>query len=158
MLEKPNPQAIIIFTILGQIEIILHSIIISHIFNRTKYYIILPSAIAFLVGTYTKLFGFEYADRHIIQIAIVLVLCVLGFSFFIYVNTALNNLYQDQHMTVVKIIQENKLSQIYCDTLHNLDEGIILIDDGKQEFVNQRMQDLFLNLEMSIVDENITQL
>lgn len=61
-------------------------------------------------------------------------------------------------MTVVKIIQENKLSQIYCDTLHNLDEGIILIDDGKQEFVNQRMQDLFLNLEMSIVDENITQL
>ena len=67
-------------------------------------------------------------------------------------------MYQDQHMTVVKIIQENKLSQIYCDTLHNLDEGIILIDDGKQEFVNQRMQDLFLNLEMSIVDENITQL
>lgn len=74
-----------------------------------KYFILIPSSLIFLTGTYLKLFGFENTDKHVVQIIIVLILCAFGGSFFFYINAALVNVNHDQSMTVTKIIEENNL-------------------------------------------------
>lgn len=77
------------------------------------------------------MFGFEKADQHIVQIFAVLVISSLGGSFFIYINAAISNVNHDQSVAVTKIIEENKLKKVYCEMLHNLDEGIILLGDNR---------------------------
>lgn len=109
ILDRPNPSTVAIFGIAGLVATLMNSMVIAYIFKKTKNYVLVPSILLLILGTYHKFVGLRNSDKHVVIILVGLLICTIAGIFFVYILSALDNINYEQQTKVTKIIEEDHL-------------------------------------------------